>query len=180
MLLGSLPKGDEARKTFKDWKKEYTDKLSKEILNIEFLHGDLISDKEGPETVVGHDLWLIKHTDIIIVNATSKVGAGTSQEMVLAKYFKKPVISILSKDSHHRRPNVVFHGTKVEDWIHPFIYISSDFIAETIEEAIKWVKEFQANPRKVKVKDISIFEKDISYFEDKLPNVVKEYLNRGW
>ncbi len=151
------------------------EKILKEIPNVQILHGDLISDKEGPEIVVGHDLWLVKHCDVIIVDARTKIGVGTAQEMVLAKYFKKAVISILPKDTHHRRSNVVFHGKTVKDWIHPFIFVCSDFIAESIEEAIEWMRSSKSK----NIKDFSIFERKIKTFETKLPIVVKEYLKRG-
>ena len=86
-LLGSIPKGDEARENFVDWKTEYTQAINSAISGAIFLNGDLISDSVGSELVVGHDLWMIKHADIIVVNAPAKIGAGTAQEMVLAKYF---------------------------------------------------------------------------------------------
>ncbi len=177
-LLGSIPKGDEERKKWMDWKTEYIEKISKAIPQAKFLYGDLISDNVGPDLVVGHDLWLIKNSDIVIVHATSKIGAGTAQEMVFSKYFKKPLISIVPKNTHHRRTNVVFHGVKVKDWIHPFIYIASDFVAEDIEGVIKWVKEFLKNPGKVK--DISVFDEKVAYFEKELSDIVKSYRERGW
>lgn len=177
-LLGSLPKGDEARKDFIDWKTEYVEKIQKAIPEALFLHGDLISDKEGSEVVVGHDLWLIKRADIVIVNAPSKIGAGTAQEIVLAKKFKRPVISLIPKDTHHRKSNVVFHGTKIKDWKHPFLDISSDVVVESIEEAIRWIKSYAKHPKKVK--DISVFDQAIAKFEKKLAKNVKEYKSQGW
>jgi len=180
MLLGSIPKGDEARKNFIDWKKEYVEKLTKAIPNVKFLYGDLISDKVGPELVVGHDLWLIKHADIIITHAVPRVGAGTAQEMFMAKVLKKPVISVIPKNTHHRRSNIVFDGTLIKDWIHPFLYISSDLVVETIDEAIPWIKSYTKKPGKIKIKDSSVFNKTIKNFEKKLNNIVKEYRKRGW
>lgn len=178
LLLGSLPKGDDARKVFNDWKGEYILEISKAIPKTRFLHGDLISDSEGPEVVVGHDLWLVKHADIIIVHAATKIGAGTSQEIVLAKKFKKPVISVIPKNSHHRKSNIVFHGTVIKDWVNPFLYISSDVIVENINQAIRWIK---ANPNKSKdIKDLSIFNKSIAKFEKQMPEVLKAYKNNGW
>jgi GTP:adenosylcobinamide-phosphate guanylyltransferase len=175
MLLGSLPKGDEARKSFVDWKKEYIEKLTSSIPGAKIIHGDKISDSVGPELVVGHDLWLLKGADILIVNAKSKVGAGTAQEMVLAKYFKKPVISVIPKDSHHRRSNVVFDGENVEEWIHPFLFVSSDLIVENIDEAIPWINYYMKNPSKAKIKDISVFDKAIGKFEKELKEIVGKY-----
>lgn len=180
MLLGSIPKGDKERESFVDWKKEYIEKITKEIPNVKFLHGDLISDKVGPELVVGHDLWLIKHADFVITNATTKVGAGTAQEMVIAKKFKKPVISVIPKNTHHRRSNVLFEGVLIKDWIHPFLFVSSDFVAENIEEAVSWIKSYLKNPENFNIKDISVFDKAISKFEKELKNVVEKYKNRGW
>lgn len=177
-LLGSIPKGDDARKNWTDWKVEYREKIGVAIPQATFLHGDLINDAVGPDLVVGHDLWLIKNADIVIVHATSKIGAGTAQEMILAKYFQKPLVSIVPKDTHHRKTNIVFHGEKIEDWIHPFIYVASDFVAESIEESIVWMKEFLENPSKIKT--ISVFDEKIALFEDAFPDIVKSYREQGW
>ena len=178
MLLGSLPKGDEARNDFFDWKAEYVKKIQNVVPEALFLHGDLISDKEGAEVVVGHDLWLIKGANIVIVNASSKIGAGTAQEIVLAKKFKKPVISIIPKDIHHRRSNIVFHGTKIKEWIHPFLDVSSDVVVENIDEAIRWIKSFRSRPKKIK--DFSVFDKAIAKFEKRPAKNVREYKSQGW
>ncbi len=177
-LLGSIPKGDEERKNWIDWKTDYVEKISKAIPQAKFLNGDLISDNVGPDLVVGHDLWLIKNSDIVIVHATSKIGAGTAQEMVLAKYFKKPLISVVPKNTHHRRENVVFGGVNIKDWIHPFIFVASDFVAENIEEGIEWVKKFLDKPEKIKT--ISVFDEKISLFEKELSDIVKSYKEQGW
>lgn len=175
-LLGSIPKGDKERKSWADWKTEYIEKISRAIPQAKFLHGDLISDNVGPDLVVGHDLWLIKNSDIIIVHATTKIGAGTAQEMVIAKYFQKPLVTVMPKNTHHRRSNVTFSGTLIPDWIHPFIFTSSDYVAEGIDQAILWIKQFLKNPKKIKVKNISIFDDKITLFEKKLSNIAKSYL----
>lgn len=178
VLLGSIPKGDEVRKDWIDWKEEYLNKIKKELPQAEFLHGDLIKDNVGEELVVGHDLWLVKHADIIIVDAKTKIGAGTAQEMVVAKLFGKPVISIIPKNTHHRKSDIVFDGENIPDWIHPFLFISSDFVAENVEEAIIWIKKIINKP--LKFKDISIYEKAIQRFEKKLNLVHRKYKDKGW
>lgn len=180
VLLGSIPKGDEIRKNWIDWKTEYIEKLSKEIPNANFLHGDLISDKEGATAVVGHDLYLIKHSDIAIVHATSKIGAGTAQEILIAKQFKKPVIAVIPKDTHHRKSNVVFHGTLIEDFINPFLSVSTDYVAEDIDDAIKWLKNYAVNSQSIKIKDFSVMENCITAFTEQFPELTKKYKNQGW
>ncbi|MGI8419996.1 MAG: hypothetical protein ACR2LN_05140 [Candidatus Levyibacteriota bacterium] len=180
ILLGSIPKGDEVRKSWTDWKTDYIQKLSRAIPDVNFLHGDLISDKEGPEIVVGHDLYLIKHSDIAIVHATSKIGAGTAQEILMAKQFNKPVIAIIPKDTHHRKSNVVFHGTLIDDFINPFLFISTDFVAESIEDAITWIKNYSKNSHAIKIKDFSVMEQCIDIFEKQFPELATKYKNQGW
>jgi hypothetical protein len=180
ILLGSIPKGDEVRKNWTDWKTEYIEKLTAAIPDVNFLHGDLISDKEGAEAVVGHDLYLIKHADIAIVHAASKIGAGTAQEILMAKQFNKPVIAVIPKDTHHRKSNVVFHGTLIEDFINPFLFISTDYVAENIEDAIIWIKNYSKNPQEIKIKDFSVMEQCVDTFTKKFPELATKYRNQGW
>lgn len=179
VLLGSLPKGDVARKSWTDWKTEYVEKISSQIPDAELLHGDLVSDKEGAEVVVGHDLYLIQHSDMAIVHAVSKIGAGTAQEILMAKIFKKPVVIIIPKDSHHRKSNLVFGGKLIKDFINPFLLLSSDYVAQDLNDAIKWIKKFKKNP-KMKIKDVSVMEESIKTFTKKLPKVAKAYKKSGW
>jgi hypothetical protein len=166
-LIGSIPKGDDVRKNWKDWKVEYKEKLS-QIPGVEFTDGDVWRDETKSLQLVGHDAHLVKTADIIIVNSEKKLGAGTAQEMVIAKYFSRPVISILPKDTHHRKSNIVFDGTKIDDWIHPFLLTFSDLVVEKIDDCIEWIKEFSKNPESKKIKDITIIDEAInSYLDEK-------------
>ncbi len=164
-LLGPIPKGDERRKSWKDWKITYQESLSK-IGEVEFVDGDAWKEEEKSFLVFGHDSYLIKSSDIIIVNAEAKLGAGAAQEMVIAKYFSKPVITVLPKDTHHRRSNVVFNSTNIPDWIHPFILAMSDTVVESIDEARQWVHEYKENPKSKIIKDISVIDQAINSYLD--------------
>jgi hypothetical protein len=163
-LSGKIPKGDIAAVTFTNWRERYEKILKKhfDCKIIEPYHKDL---EEGDfKLVVGSDSKHIKECDLLVVNAEEKIGAGTAQELVIAKYFKIPVISVLPKDSHHRRSNVTFHGKLVKDWIHPFIFIFSDFIIESIEE----IKTIEQKIFSSKIKDMSTIDETIRYFEKKM------------
>ncbi len=120
---------------------------------------DAGKNEEDSLSVTGEDSGHIKSADLIIVNGEQKLGAGTSMELVIAKYFKKPVITILPKESHHRRPNLIFHGKLIADWIHPFIYTFSDLILDNIEQ----VEEKKEEILKIKPKDITIIDESIAY-----------------
>ncbi len=165
VLLGSIPKGDDVRKGWTDWKIAYMDAIKKVISNVTFIHGDAISDNAGLEMVVGHDLTQIKHADICVVDAQAKIGVVTAQEIVIAKHLKKPVVIVIPKDTHHRRTNITFHDVTLEDWIHPFLYLSTDYVAESIEDAARWIEEYVNSDPKILVKDLSVFEKAVEHYE---------------
>lgn len=167
-LLGSIPKGDEERMAWKDWKVEYKEKLSV-IPNIQFTDGDEWKDETRPLELVGHDLNLIKTADVVIVNAETKLGAGTAQEMVVAKYFKRPVITVLPKDTHHRKSNVVFSGTKIDDWIHPFILTFSDAVLENVDKCAEWIQNFSKEPG-AKIKDIAVIDEAVTAYQKSRTN----------
>jgi len=165
-LLGSIPKGDDIRGQWIDWKEEYKQTIQKVVPDAQLIDGDAISDNAGPEMVVGHDLAMIKQADLCVVDAKSKIGAGTAQEMVIAKHFKKPVVVVIPKDTHHRKTNVTFHGVTMNDWIHPFLYISSDYVAESPEDAAQWIANYAAGDNAdSQIKDFSVFEQAIEQYE---------------
>jgi hypothetical protein len=166
VLLGSIPKGDQLRKDWVDWKQEYTRVIRTALPDATFIHGDTVSDSAGAEMVVGHDLAQIKNADICVVDARQKIGAGTAQEMVFAKHLRKPVVTIIPKDTHHRKSNVVFHGVTVEDWVHPFLKLSSDYVAESVEDAATWICSYIDAPGHYTIKDFTIFDKAIILFEN--------------
>ena len=125
-LAGSVPKGPQEEKEFKDWRQEYKQAINK-FWDIEFIMPNTGQmDENDYLLIVGKDSKSIKICDLVIVNASEKIGAGTAMEMVIAKYFSKPVISVIPKDSHHRRSNIHFQGKyRVEDWVNPFIFTFS-------------------------------------------------------
>lgn len=167
VLLGSIPKGDKIREGWRDWKPEYIAALSMAVTNAEVIDGDAISDSAGPELVVGHDLGLIESADIVLVNAENKIGAGTAQEIVFAKYWRKPVVLVMPQNSHHRRLNITFHGTKMKEWVHPFLYVGADFIANDIEEATAWIKQLVDGEIKVKIKTLNFYLELVKKFKSK-------------
>lgn len=160
-LLGSIPKGDDARNEWIDWKTDYK-KVLLQLENVEFVDGDAWKDETKPFLLFGHDLNMIKTSDIVIVNAEKKIGrgigVGTAQEIMVAKYFSKPVITILPKNTHHRRSDIVFDGTLISDWISPFLLSTSDLVVETIRESLSWIKEYVEHPKNKKIKNIRIID----------------------
>ena len=164
-LAGSVPKGDKEKETFFDWRKEYKKRLSS-INDLEFIDPIDVSKYEwDPFLVFGGDCSYIKESDLVLVYAEEKIGTGTSQEMLVAKYFRKPVITVLPKDTHHRRSNINFEGRLLKDWIHPFIFSTSDLIVENVENAVPWIEEYMKDPISKKIKDMTTIDSAIEGFK---------------
>ncbi len=168
-LAGSVPKGEAEEKDFKNWRHQYKETLDK-FLDAEFIFpmsGDM--DEGDFLLIVGKDSKSIKDSDLVIVNAEEKLGAGTSMELVIAKHFKKPVITVMPKNSHHRRQNMTFQGKYfVEDWMHPFVHTFSDFIVENVAEIEKIKDKIFSSS----VKDISIIDQAIEHRIKKHPQEI--------
>lgn len=159
-LAGSVPKGDKEAKDFVDWRIHWGKVLRKVFEDTQIIDPyDPNLDEGDFLQVVGQDFGHIKRASLIVINAEEKLGAGTAMEMAAAKYFQKPVITVLPRDTHHRRSNVVFNGKLVEDWIHPFIWHFSDFIVESIDEVESIKKKIETTT----IKGISIIDEAIEY-----------------
>lgn len=167
-LAGSVPKGDKEAENYTNWRKDYFKVISQQINDVELLDASDFYKLEGnSKALFGAECLHIKESDLIVVNAEEKLGAGTSMELVIAKYFCKPVIIVLPKDSAHRRSNLTFENREVKDWIHPFIDSFSDVIVENISD-IKIAIEKIKNQ---KIKEISVIEESMKYAKNILNNL---------
>lgn len=138
-LAGKVPKGSDIGST-ENWRARYIQAVSR-FGDFDFLSPEDPSlDERYPQQIFGHDCYLVRECDIMIINADGKLGAGTAQEMVIAKHFKKYVLTVLPCDSHHRRSNLDMHGVIVEDWIHPFVHETSDKIVADVHELERWLR----------------------------------------
>jgi hypothetical protein len=164
-LAGSVPKGDSEAKDFIDWRKVYTAEVEKYVDDIELFDPNIFFALEGDSKgVAGADCWNIQESDLVLINAEEKIGAGTAMEFVVAKYFSKPVITILPKDTHHRRSNLEFEGRVVEDWIHPFIDTFSDVVIENING----IQDALVKIKTSNIKTISVIDESIEYAKNLL------------
>jgi len=167
-LAGSVPKGDKEAKSYVNWRKEYFRIISQQINGAKLLDANDFYKLEGDsKALLGAECLHIRESDLVVVNAEEKLGAGTSMELVIAKYFGKPIITVLPKDSFHRRLNLTFEGREVKDWVHPFIDSFSDIIIENVSE----VKAAIEKIKNQKIKEISIIEESIKYVENILNNL---------
>lgn len=162
-MAGKVAKGEEIC-SIKDWRVACIEKL-KQVRKFEFISPENPKlDESKPFTVFGYACKLIRDSDFVLVDASRRLGAGTAQEMIIAKYFDKHVMTILPRNTYHRRTNLQMYDVLVEDWIHPFIYTLSDHIFDSIEEVADFLIQ---NPNFLETapKKLSIIDESIASYE---------------
>ncbi|MBI2583952.1 MAG: hypothetical protein HYW25_04760 [Candidatus Aenigmarchaeota archaeon] len=123
------------------WRDEFCKELEKKA-GVKFTNLDPTSRKEmpfDPVMVFGRDAFLIKSSDLVIVNLTDDISVGGSQEMLIAKYFNKPLLGIARKGGKFADPDHNDFG-RIIDFIHPFVKVPCDAIVHDIEGAAEWIK----------------------------------------
>lgn len=161
-LAGRIPIGNESG-VDPLWRKKYIrqlERLAPRAIIFDPTHRDI--NEEDAKAVFGHDLFLIKQADLILANAETRVGLGTAQEMIIAKYFQKPIVVVSPKDSYYSPTKTSINGKKVKKWHHPFLAAISDWIIEDIEE-LEPVLEGKLKRKKV-IPWKTFIEKTIGYY----------------
>lgn len=133
-LAGRIPIGNEPG-VDSLWRKKYINRLKELIPKAVFLdpaYRDI--DETDSKAIFGHDLFLIKQVDLVLVNAEISVGLGTAQEMIIAKYFQKPIITVSPRGSYYSPVATKINGKKVKKWHHPFLAAVSDWIIDDIKD----------------------------------------------
>lgn len=118
----------------KVWRENYIKEISQEIENVKYV-GPLVeyTNEEEYLAVIRKDIQLIQKSDIVIVNATIPFVLGGPMELLLAKYFDKLVITVLSDNSAY------YKNGKIHPWLKAF----SDYIVRSLSEAIEIMKRYQ-------------------------------------
>lgn len=153
-----------------DWRNNFRIKLKNkfkdEVIGISPFERQL--NENNPLDKVGHDMFCVQNSDLILVNAIkSKITMGTAQEIILAKYWNKPVIIITDEESGIKFPQRMSkNGVEMKNYIHPFAFNFSDTIVDDYEKAIDLIQDFLFGKKTIKsFKDTllpcEIYEKEI-------------------
>ncbi len=145
------------------WRDEFCKELEKKS-GVGIINLDPTSRKTMPfdaEMVFGRDAFFIKSADLVIVNLTDDISIGGAQEMLIAKYFGRPLLGIARKGGKFADPEKEEYGKKI-NFVHPFAHVPCDAIVNDIDEAASWIKkEF---PETRKAKNIKCIDDSIKYY----------------
>lgn len=120
-------------------------------------------DQNNKEMVFGGDAFMIKQCDVFIVYLSDDISIGGSQEILIAKYFNKPVIGLAKKGGKFNGSKRVFFGQEINNYKDPFVYTTCDIVTEDVDGVAKALNKIN----KIKVKQINIIDKLSNEFEIK-------------
>lgn len=123
----------------------------------------------------GCDLFLVRQSDVVLVDLRTEKGIGIGAELMFARYEQIPVVGWAPRNSQYRKDRVenVF-GEDLVDWIHPFAFGLCDYLEPTLEAACGRIKEVLSLPPKMRKRSPEI-EGSIRYFCSKYPEWSKIY-----
>ncbi len=148
------------------WRDEFCKELEKKsgvrIVNIDPTSRKTMSF--DAEMVFGRDAFFIKSADLVIVNLTDDISIGGAQEMLIAKYFSRPLLGIARKGGKFVDPEKEEYGKKI-NFVHPFAHVPCDAIVNDMDEAANWIKK--ELPKIKKPKEIKCIDDSIKYYMKK-------------
>lgn len=152
-----------------DWRDKFCARLSElsgfDIINLDPTksHPDFNLDENNPMLMLGRDCFMIKSADLVIANLTDDISVGGAQEMLIAKYYNKPLIGIAPKEGKFFKSEKEIRGKIYKNYIHPFVSVPCDAVVEDINGAADSIKNFFSrsdNP----VKNITILDEALKYY----------------
>lgn len=155
-----------------DWRDAFCGEIAQKsdiaIINLDPTkkNGDFDLDQNNAALVFGRNAYMIKLADLIIVNLTDDISVGGSQEMIIARYFQKPVIGLAPRNGKFNKDTAEYYGKIFRNYRDPYITIPCDFIAENNDDIALFIKDFFADPTKHPVKDMSIIDDALKYYEE--------------
>lgn len=93
--------------------------------------------QEYEKEAMNYDLYLVKHSDLIIVNFNSLSSIGTAQELMLAYTLDKPIIGMIEEDKYDQ-----LHPWYKEECMKIFKYDSNN-LEETVQKIMRYIWRFK-------------------------------------
>lgn len=109
-------------------------------------------DNADPTIAFECDAYMISQVDVLIVYLSDDISIGGSQEILLAKYFKKPVIGLAPLGGKFNGRTKEYFGKIVENYRDPFAFTTCDIVCPDIEGVADALK----NVDELVVKDIGL------------------------
>ena len=118
------------------------------------------TDQSDSLLVFGADCYLISQSNVVIVYLSDDISIGGSQEILIAKYFKIPVIGLAPHGGKFNGADKEYFGKVVKNYNDPFVFTTCDIVCKTIEEVGEAIKSLKA----IKPKTLELIPSSINYY----------------
>lgn len=164
-LAGNIKKGKEDDGKLV-WTSVEQQILQKHLPNLNLVFLDPSNRKDDLSdqvSVFGRDMFQVSSSHLVLVDGRAPKGLGVGAEMMFAKTRRIPVVCWLPPNSHYHRPWINLLGQKFCDYIHPFVFNLSDYLAPTLEDAARWIQE-ELLTGKVEIKGVECTQEAMTHY----------------
>lgn len=128
------------------WRDEFCSKLEelsgRKLTNLD--PTKIEGDQGDYKTVFAACCRMIKEADVVVVYLSDDISIGGSQEILIAKYFKKPVIGLAPLGGKFNGSTKEYFGQKVENYQDPFVFNTCDEVTGDIEGVAAALKTIES------------------------------------
>ncbi len=147
------------------WRDDFLRDISN-LTGLKFISFDPTKAKKDYtdlEMVFGSDVHMIASVDVLITYFSDDISVGGAQEVLIAKYLKKPVIGFAPFGGKFNGGTKEVAGQTFVNYKHPFVYSTCDVVCGDING----VAEALINLDKIKPKTIKIIDEAMEKFNKK-------------
>jgi hypothetical protein len=145
-----------------DWRDNFCLELEKlsglQIENLDPTKSD--TDQDDSMLVFGGDSYLISQSDVLIVYLSDDISIGGSQEILIAKYYKLPVIGLARHGGKFNGADKEYFGKIVKNYKDPFVFTTCDVVCTTIKE----VADALTHLKDIQPKTLEIIPQSVDYY----------------
>ncbi len=118
-------------------------------VNLDFLAptNQAITENDG-KLIFGRDAYLIRSSDVVVVNLSDDISVGGAVEMMLAKLYHRPLIGIARQNGKFVQEEKDLFGRQVSGYINPFVAATCDWLVHDPSELPRVVDQLFAHPVK--------------------------------
>lgn len=130
------------------WRDEFCEQLEK-MTDMSLEHLDPLSGEAGGVPLTGQEIFkkdckLIAQCDVFIIFLSDDISVGGSQEILIARYFNKPVIAYAPYGGKFNNATREMFGRTVTDYKDPFVFSTCNKVCGTIEEVAQELKSYKS------------------------------------
>jgi len=117
-----------------DWRDGFCAELTK-IAGLELENLDPLKIQESTmqsKDIFAKDCYLISQSDVVVVYLSDDISVGGSQEILIAKYFNKPVIGLAPRGGKFNGSSRKIAGRMVNDYRDPFVFSTCDAVCDDV------------------------------------------------